>query len=106
MILVLNGGVQMRRRYPKEFKLEAVRLSNQEGRSCIEVAEELGINVRQLYRWRSAANKDGEDAFPGKGNQTPEQAEVSALRARVRQLEMEREILKKAMSIFADKERA
>ena len=96
----------MGKRYPKEFKEEAIRLSNQEDRTCIEVAEELGIKVKQLYRWRAAAKKDGEHAFPGKGNQTPENARIRELEKENRRLKMEREILKKAMSIFADKERA
>lgn len=96
----------MPKQYPKDFKREAVRLSNLEDRTCVEVAAELDIPVKTLYRWRSEAKQDGNEAFPGKGNQTPEEAELSKLRARVRRLEQEREILKKAMSIFADKERA
>ncbi|TXD33188.1 transposase [Lujinxingia vulgaris] len=96
----------MSRQYPKDFKTEAVRLSNVEGRSCVQVADELGIPVETLYRWRRECREDGEDAFPGRGNQTPEQARISELEREVQRLRMEREILKKAMSIFADKERA
>ena len=96
----------MPKQYPKDFKREAIRLSNLEDRTCVEVADELGIPVKTLYRWRSEAKQDGEEVFPGRGNQTPEEEELSKLRARVRQLEQERDILKKAMSIFADKERA
>ena len=96
----------MTKHYPKEFKQEAVRLSNLEDRSCVQVAEELGMSVGTLYRWRREAKEDGEDAFPGKGNQTPEKARITELEREVRRLKQEREILKKAMSIFADKERA
>ena len=96
----------MTKHYPKEFKQEAVRLSNLEDRSCVQVAEELGMSVGTLYRWRREAKEDGEDAFPGKGNQTPEKARITELERKVRRLKQEREILKKAMSIFADKERA
>jgi len=96
----------MSKHYPKEFKREAVRLSELDDRTCVQVAEELGIPVETLYRWRAEARKAGDEAFPGKGKQTPEEAELSKLRAKVRRLEQEREILKKAMSIFADKERA
>ncbi|AWV89883.1 IS3 family transposase [Bradymonas sediminis] len=92
------------KRYPKEFKQEAVRLSYLDDRTCVQVADELGIDVRSLYQWRSQAKKNGEDAFPGKGKQTPEQAEISELKKKVRRLEQERAILKKAMSIFADRE--
>ena len=96
----------MRRKYPKEFKQEAVLLSQREDRTCTQVAEELGIRVELIYRWRREAKKNGADAFPGKGNQTPEQARISALEKENFRLKQEREILKKAMSIFADKERA
>ena len=103
----------MAKQYSKEFKREAVRLSNLDDRTCVNVAKELGIRVKLLYRWRAEAKKSGaeakksgDEAFPGKGSQTPEEAEISKLKAKVRRLEQEREILKKAMSIFADKERA
>ena len=96
----------MSKTYSKEFKQEAVRLSKLEDRTCVEVGEELDVPVKTLYRWRSEAKERGDDAFPGKGNQTPEETEISTLKAKVRRLEQEREILKKAMSIFADKERA
>ena len=96
----------MPKQYPKEFKREAIRLSNLNDRTCVEVADELGIRVKLLYRWRRQAREDGEEAFPGKGKQTPQEAELSRLKAENRRLRQEREILKKAMSIFADKERA
>ena len=96
----------MPKQYPKEFKREAIRLSNLNDRTCVEVADELGIRVKLLYRWRREAREDGEEAFPGKGKQTPQEAELSKLKAENRRLRQEREILKKAMSIFADKERA
>ena len=61
----------MPKKYPEEFKREAIRLSNLNDRSCVDVADELGIRVKLLYRWRRQAREDGEDAFPGKGKQTP-----------------------------------
>jgi len=94
------------KRYPKEFKQEAVRLSYLDDRTCVQVADELGINVRSLYQWRNEAKKNGEDAFPGKGKQTPEQARIKELEKENRRLRQERAILKKAMSIFADREQA
>lgn len=94
------------KRYPKEFKQEAVRLSNLDGRTCVQVAQELGIDVQNLYRWRREAKKSGEDAFPGKGNQTPEQARITQLERENLRLRQERSILKKAMSIFANREQA
>ncbi len=48
-----------RKRYSAEFKREALRRANEEGVTDVLVAEELGINVRQLRRWREAAKRDG-----------------------------------------------
>ena len=92
----------MSSRFSREFKQEAVRLSRLDDRTCVDVADELGFNVENLYRWRREARDDGEHAFPGKGKQTPEEAEISRLKAKLRQVEQERDILKKAVSIFAE----
>jgi transposase len=62
----------MAKRYPKEFKLEAVRLSELPDRTAVSVAKELEIKVETLYSWRKKYKKDGNDAFPGQGNLTPE----------------------------------
>ena len=96
----------MPNKYPKEFKQEAVRLSYLDDRSCVQVADDLGIRVESLYRWRAEAKRDGDDAFPGKGKQTPEQARITELEKENRRLRQERAILKKAKSHFADRERA
>ena len=57
-----------RKRYSAEFKRQALRRANEEGVTDVLVAEELGINARQLRRWRDAVKRDGETAFPGEGN--------------------------------------
>ena len=57
-----------RKRYSAEFKRETIRRANEEGVTDVLVAEELGINARQLRRWRSAVEREGENAFPGVGN--------------------------------------
>ncbi len=57
-----------RKRYSEEFKREALRRVNEEGVTDVLVAEELGINARQLRRWRNSAKRHGENAFPGQGN--------------------------------------
>ncbi len=49
-----------RKRYSAEFKREALRRANEEGVTDVLVVEELGINARQLRRWREAAKRDGE----------------------------------------------
>jgi len=47
-----------RKRYSAEFKREAIRRANEEGVTDVLVAEELGINARQLRRWRHAIKRD------------------------------------------------
>ena len=49
-----------RKRYSAEFKREALRRANEPGVTDVLVAEELGINARQLRRWRDAVKRDGE----------------------------------------------
>ena len=90
-----------RRKYTKEFKVEAVALSNQPGMTVIQAARNLGVRVKDLYRWRHELAESPEAAFRGNGRRRPEEAELEALRREVAQLKMEREILKKATAFFA-----
>ncbi len=87
--------------YTDEFKFDAVRLVLDEGLTKAEVSRRLGINQNSLGKWVKAYRKHGENAFPGKGRQTPEQEDLRRLREENRQLKMEREILKKAPAFFA-----
>lgn len=91
--------------YSREFKIRAVRLSRQDDVTCEEVAEDLGMSVTSLHRWRKQYREHGQDAFPGRGNPAPDEDErVVELEREVEKLRQERDILKKAMSIFADEE--
>ncbi len=56
-----------RKRYSAEFKRETLKRANEEGVTDVLVAEELGINARQLRRWREAAKREGDKAIPGQG---------------------------------------
>lgn len=58
-----------RKRYSAEFKRETLKRANEEGVTDVLVAEELGINARQLRRWREAAKREGDKAIPGQGGQ-------------------------------------
>jgi transposase len=91
--------------YTREFKIEAVRLAEVSNKPYSEVAGELGISQSALYRWRQEYRLDAQQAFPGKGNLKADDQEIAALRKRVRELEMENEILKKATAIFAQPRR-
>jgi transposase len=89
-----------RRNYTKEFKREAVNLVTEQGYKVAEAARNLGVHSSLLRRWREQVEREGKEAFPGKGHMTPEQEEIRRLRREVQQLRMEREILKKATAFF------
>ena len=67
------------------------------GHKASEVARSLGIHPNQLYSWKRKFSDNGEKAFPGRGHLT----EIAALRRKLRDVEMERDILKKAVGIFS-----
>jgi len=87
----------LRKQYTEEFKREAVALVTEQGYTLAGAARNLGINRDMLRQWKRELEKQGEVAFPGKGYQTPEQAELHRLRAENRRLQMGRDILKKAI---------
>jgi transposase len=103
--MFLSGGVQMseqkRRKYDREFKLEAVRLSRESGRSVSGVARDLGISENVLYRWRGQLVEGGEAAFPGKGHQSGEPEELRRLHRQLAEVTEERDILKKALAVLS-----
>lgn len=85
------------RAYTQEFKKEAVALVTNEGYSVAKAAESLGIRANLLYRW-----KDNEEAQnTGAAPTSEERAELVRLRKEVKELRMEKEILKKASAFFA-----
>lgn len=90
-------GRKTRRQYTADFKAEAVRMVVEDGRKTKDVAGRLGITTGMLNRWcQEQERRDRE----GEGSRADE-AEVRRLRRRVRELEQEREILKKAATFFA-----
>ena len=90
-----------RKKYSKEFKLDAVSLVVDQNYSRVEAARSLGLNSNMLGRWVAEHRTDDGQAFRGNGKLTPEQEEIRQLKGRVKNLEMEREILKKATVFFA-----
>jgi transposase len=88
-----------RKRYSAEFKREALKRANEDGVTDVLVAEELGINARQLRRWREAAKQDGDNAFPGQGNARDK--ELMLLKRKLAKVEQERDFLKDAAAYFA-----
>lgn len=95
--------MKKRGRYPKEFKLEAVRLLKEGGKPASEIAMQLGVKRTLLYRWRDQYGEKGEEAFARKrGRQSVEQMdELSRLKQELKEVKEERDILKKAAAYFA-----
>lgn len=90
----------MSKKYEKEFKIQTVQMIR-EGKAVAQVARELGISDNTLYRWMSEVKQDGAHAFPGTGQLKPDDKAMRDMQKRVRDLEEENEILKKAMHYFA-----
>ena len=95
-----------RKKYNRVFKERAVELS-EERKNLSELARELGISPSQLYKWRKEAKEFGAGSFPGNGNlkQTPEQERILALENKLKDAELERDILKKAIGFFSKSDR-
>jgi transposase len=85
-----------RRKFSAEFKREAVTMVLERRVTMAQAARDLDLNVNVLRSWVRAMREDPAEAFPGEGQQTPEQAELTRLRREVARLKMERDILKKA----------
>lgn len=85
-----NNSNQPKRKYDDQFKQNALKMVDN-GQSVRSVASGLGIGENLLHRWKAARRSNGSEL---------EKANAE-LRARVKQLELEREMLKKALSIFS-----
>lgn len=95
------SAYQKRRRYDKDFKLQAVRLTMEEEGTVKEVAVELGIHPGVLHRWRKQYFHDQGEAFPYKGRVTNKDEEIHKLRRELTRVKEERDILKKATQYFS-----
>jgi transposase len=90
-----------RKKFSREFKLEAVNLVRERGVSIAQASRDLEINHNMLRRWVKEFGTDPTHAFPGLGQMKPEQLEIDRLRKEVAKLRAERDILKKAAAYFA-----
>jgi transposase len=97
--------VGRRRRFSEEFKFEAVRMVIEQGQDLFQVCKDLEIRPDMLRKWIKKFENDGKHAFPGSGHLKPQDEEVRRLRREVERLQMERDILKKAVAIFSDRRR-
>ncbi len=94
------GEKRKRRSFTKAYKAEVVALIRKSGKSVGAVSRELGLTETAVRRWIEQAEIDS-GGGPAGALTTAEREELAQLRKRVKTLEMEREILKKATAFFA-----
>jgi len=85
------------KRYTEEFKVEAVKQVNERGHPVAEVASRLGVTTHSLYQWIRKYSVSA----PERGTAQDQQAELRRLKAELKRVTEERDILKKAAAYFA-----
>ena len=91
------GQKRTYKQYSKEYKEEAVALVREQGYSVPEAAKSLGLASNILYRWKEKI----ESQLAGESLSVDEREELKRLRKEIKNLRMEKEILKKASAFFA-----
>jgi transposase len=92
---------ETRRKFSREFKLEAVRLVTSGGRGMASAARDLEVRPDMLRRWKRQMEEDPVEAFPGKGNLKPDEDQIRRLQRELARVKEERDILKKVVAIFS-----
>jgi transposase len=92
-------------KYSKEFKLETIELARTSDKPDSQVERELGLSRGCLYNWRKDVQREGTQAFPGKGRLKADDEYVRGLERELAIVQQEREILKKALAIFTRSQR-
>ncbi len=90
-----------RRKFSREFKLEAVKLVRDRGVAVAQAARDLDVHENLLRKWVREAEADPQSAFPGNGQIKPEQQEIERLRRELVRMKAESDILKNAAAYFA-----
>ena len=85
---------ETRKKYTREFKIEAVRLFENGNKIGREIEQDLGIGKGVIYRWKRELSEENIRAFPGQGN--PRDEELYVLRKELAVVKEERDILRKA----------
>ena len=97
---------EKRKQYTREFKLEAVRLAEESGRSKTQIARELGIHDSLLKRWKAQLeDRPPAETFPGNGKLSAAEEELRRLRRELEQVKQERDFLRKTAAYFARESR-
>ena len=94
---------KIRKRYTKPEKLEIIKQSLEEDVQVTELAERYGLSSNTIYNWRSKYYKDQgiEPSGQGVKQMTDSEREIARLKKQLREAELERDILKKAINIFS-----
>lgn len=87
---------RVRRKFDKEFKLQAVKMVLNDGLSKAEAGRKLGVSQSAITKWVEEFRADGVVAFPGNGKLKPHEEELRKLRQENKELRMETDFLKKA----------
>ncbi len=98
--------VKKKRKYTREFKLEAVRLALESEKTLSEVARDLGIAPSLLHDWKKQyESKDPATVFPGHGKRAGPEDEVRRLKRELEEVKQERDFLRRAAAFFARESR-
>jgi len=89
-----------RRKFSREYKIDAIQPVIDGVKSLTQVSRELEIRRSVLQRWKQELMSCETQAFPGSGKLPPAAAELAQLKRENRRLQQESEILKKALVIF------
>jgi transposase len=90
-----------RKNHTEEYKKEIINLVTKQKKKVTDVAYSIGVDPSTINKWIRKYKEYGNEAFPGKGNLRTEEKELKKLHNKIKDLEMENEILKKAMAIFS-----
>lgn len=96
---------RVRKKYSREFKLEAVRAMRAGNHSTSELARRLNVNEADLRDWSKEYEKYKEESFPGQGRRGGQAGEIARLRRELELVKEERDVLKKATAFFARESR-
>jgi transposase len=92
---------RMRNKYPREFKLEAVRTLRTGKHTASELARRLNVTEAHIRDWNKEYDKYKEESFPGQGRRGGQAGEIARLKRELELVKEERDILKKATAFFA-----
>lgn len=90
-----------RKKYERQFKIDAVSMVVNGERTVASVARDLGLDPNVLHRWKRELSSEKSEAFPGKGRLGPQEEELRRLRRELAQAKEDSEILKKALAFFS-----